>query len=169
MNCLEQLYRLLGTRRPLTGPRSITSAITRPATGQNVQRPPNQLLTAEYQSRVVGRKTKPMIGQRMLSNTPRNQCVKNQRIATTRRGAARASSVMIHGIGQVSSRTRRSEVEVSMIPTRDYVAASSLCLIRLSRRSHPHCSCEMIECAGQSHFGTLIRPHRLAVSNYRLL
>src|SRR5688572_32178268 len=43
-----------------------------------------------------------------------------------------------------SSRTRRSEVEVSMIPMRGSVAGSSLCLIRLSRRSHPHCSCEMI-------------------------
>src|SRR5438132_7191860 len=94
-------HRLLGTRRPLTGPRSIMSARTRPTTGQKVQWPPNQLWTAEYQSSVVGRKTKPMIGQRMLSKTPRNQWVKNQRTATTNRGAARASRVMIQGIGQI--------------------------------------------------------------------
>jgi hypothetical protein len=39
--------------------------------------------------------------------------VKNQRTATTSLGAARASSVMIQGIGQNSSRARRLEVEVS--------------------------------------------------------
>src|SRR5438105_14623081 len=93
--------RRLGTRRPLTGPRSISSESTSPTTGQNVQWPPNQLWTAEYQRSVVGRKTKPMIGQRMLSKTPRNQWVKNQRTATTNRGAARASRVMIQGIGQI--------------------------------------------------------------------
>ena len=95
------------------------SAITRPATGQNVQCPPNQLWTAEYQSSVVGRKTNPMIGQRRLSKTPRNQWVKNQSNATTSRGAARANKVMMHGIGQDSSRARRFSVEdvgLSTIP-----------------------------------------------------
>src|SRR5438876_552522 len=77
------------------------SARTRPTTGQKVQWPPNQLWTAEYHSSVVGRKTKPMIGQRIESKTPRNQWVKNQRTATTNRGAASASRVMIQGIGQI--------------------------------------------------------------------
>src|ERR1700732_4550209 len=99
-------------RRPLTGPRSIMSAITSPTTGQNVQCPPNQLCTAEYQSRVVGRKTKPITGHSRLSKTPRNQWVKNQRSATTNRGAARAIKVMRQGIGQDSSRARRVDVEV---------------------------------------------------------
>src|SRR4029078_8484183 len=84
-------------------------ASTRPTTGQNVQWPPNQLWTAEYHSSVVGRKTKPSMGQRRLSKTPRNQGVKNQSTATTSRGAASARSVMMHGIDQDSSRLWRIE------------------------------------------------------------
>src|SRR4051812_1720413 len=101
--------RRLCTRRPLTGPRSTRSARTRPTTGQNVQCPPNQLWTTEYQSRVVGRNTNPIIGHSRLSKTPRNQWVKNQSTATTSRGAARARSVMMHGIDQISSRLLRIE------------------------------------------------------------
>src|SRR5438477_4405392 len=103
-------HRRPGTRRPLTGPRSIKREMTRPTTGQKVQCPPNQLCTAEYQSRVVGRNTKPMMGQRMLSKTPRKQWVKKQSTATTSRGAVRARSVMMHGIDQGSSRMLRIEV-----------------------------------------------------------
>src|SRR5450830_1202584 len=116
-------------RRPLTGPRSIMRAITSPAIGQKLQCPPNQLCTAEYQRRVVGRKTKPMTGHRRLSKTPRYQWVKNQSSATTSRGVARAIRVMMQGIGQDSSRARRFEVEdaeVSMIPILGFAASSSL-------------------------------------------
>ena len=52
----------LKLRCPRTGDRSITSATTRPTTGQSVHAPPNQWWTAEYQSRVVGRKMKPRMG-----------------------------------------------------------------------------------------------------------
>src|SRR5690242_13956303 len=93
---------------------SIISASTSPTIGQNVQCPPNQLCTAEYQSSVVGRKMNPTIGHRMLSNTQRNQCVKNHINATTSRGAARASRVIIHGIGQAPSRDLRFEVETEL-------------------------------------------------------
>src|SRR5450756_1037501 len=115
-------------RRPLTGPRSIMRAITSPAIGQKLQCPPNQLCTAEYQRRVVGRKTKPMIGHRRLSKTPRYQWVKNQSSATTSRGVARAIRVMMKGIGQDSSRARRCDVDVdvSMIPILGAAARSSL-------------------------------------------
>src|SRR4051812_33438485 len=67
----------------------------------------------------------------MLSKTPLNQCVKNQRRATTSRGAARASKVRRQGMIQNSSRARRLEVEDSMISVRESVAYNS-CRLALS-------------------------------------
>src|SRR5712675_500266 len=80
------------------GTRSIASATTMPITGPSVHRPPNQCCTAVYQSSVVGRKMKPARSQSSEENIPSNQRVKNQRSATTRRGARRVTTPKKCGI-----------------------------------------------------------------------
>src|SRR5207249_1090682 len=73
--------------RPPAGETSIRSAITRPTTGAVVHAPPNQRWTIEYHMSVVGRNAKPRMGQSGEAKRPSNHRVKNQRIATTIRGA----------------------------------------------------------------------------------
>ncbi len=51
------------------------------------QSPKNQLLTALYQSRVIGKKMKPRIGQMRVSNTPKNQLFQSHRMIISILGA----------------------------------------------------------------------------------
>ena len=57
------------------------SAMTSPTIGHSVHCPPNQCWTAVNQRKLVGRKTKPRIGQRGVSNIPLNQVVKKYKHA----------------------------------------------------------------------------------------
>src|SRR5437868_6851713 len=104
-----------------------------------------------------------MIGQRMLSKTPRNQWVKNQSTATTSRGVARARSVMMHGIDQGSSRARRIEVWLngSVMPGGGSDSVSSLSRFGLLCQSLPHCSCETFDLSRQRRsIGSLLQQLR---------
>ncbi len=76
----------------------MSNATTIPTIGQSVHSPLNQWWTAEYQSRVVGRKRKPRISHSPISTTPRNHEVKIHRHATTSRGVARANIAKRQGI-----------------------------------------------------------------------
>jgi len=71
-----------------------------PTTGHRVHAPPNQCWTAEYQSNVVGNRTKPTMGQSNEVKRPSNQWVKNQRSPTASRGAKNARTTRTQGMAR---------------------------------------------------------------------
>src|SRR6266545_3392379 len=95
---LPGVYSVTTRRRPLAGDTSTASATMSPTTGQRVQWPPNQWYTTEYQSNVVGRKTKPRMSHSGRPTTPLNQVVKNHRRKTTSRGAMSARRAKRQGM-----------------------------------------------------------------------
>ena len=72
--------------------------MTIPTMGMTVHSPPNQCWTAEYQSKVNGRKTNPRIGQRTVLKTPTNQLEQNQTTKIVIRGTNKANSINNNGI-----------------------------------------------------------------------
>src|ERR1700747_16723 len=92
--------RLLNLLWARTADRSPASATTRPMTGQSVQAPPNQWCTAEYQSSVVGRKTKPTMGHSSDAKRPSNQWPYSQRMATASRGVRSAREKRRQGMAR---------------------------------------------------------------------
>ena len=85
-------------RRGRNGARSISTATTIPAIGITPHSPLNQLCTAEYQSKLVGRKMKPSAGMSQVVNIPWNQFVNSHNATIVNRGTSTPNNRINKGI-----------------------------------------------------------------------
>ena len=71
-----------------------------PAIGTTLHSPPNQFCTAEYQSKLVGRKMNPSAGMSHVVNIPWNQFVNSHNATTVNRGTSTPNNRINKGICQ---------------------------------------------------------------------
>jgi hypothetical protein len=85
-------------RRGRNGARSSITATTIPAIGTTPHSPLNQLCTAEYQSKLVGRKMNPSAGMSHVVKIPWNQFVNSHNATIVNRGTSTPNNRINKGI-----------------------------------------------------------------------